>query len=340
MNSLSTKQIVDFTEEKRKACAKKLADLLQKGELTRESFQELALQNERLSQILKTSFIKGEVLLQKKVVSSLSQLFVYESKPQNDEEAFEAMKRLVVEGSENPYVRNFAATIAQKSSQRRGTPVAIPPADRLYIDSVDKDDVPNMNAFINHCYKVGEDIYEFVKTRMVYVSDPPDDYYQPAYHTLEILNLKGDCDDLAILLCSLFRSIGYRTFLGFQPHHVFAGVVLAKPIFCTTERSDSEKEEIPVQFVEIPVDPQLEGFEIRLGDKKAVFNGFEIANGEFLSRLNELKKHAAKMSEDDVRKLHEDLGVVRERLSKITNAKIFFIDPIVNTVKIADVFEK
>jgi hypothetical protein len=326
---LSTKEIVDLVEEKRKTCSKNLQDWLKKDEIARETYQECSLYNEQLSHVLKTTFIKGEILIQKKILDRPSALWDYEKKPQNEKESFEIMKRLIVEGSENPFIRKFALNIAERCSQNLGIPVAVPPVEELYSGTLVKEEIKNANAFINHCEKVAGDIYEFVRARTVYVSDPPDDYYQKAYHTLEILDLKGDCDDLAILLCSLLRSIGYRTFLGFQPHHVFAGVILAKPCSLAIEEGNS------VEYVEVPLDPQLEDFEIKLGSQKMLFNVFDILNGDFLGLLTRMTKdQIGGISEEDVKNATDEIESILKRLSQFSYAQIFFIDQPTSAIKI------
>jgi len=325
---LSTKKIVAFVEEKRKASSQNLQDWLKKNEITRETYQECSLYNEQLSHVLKMTFIKGETLVEKKILDRPSALWDYEKKPRDEKEAFEIMKRLILEGSENPYIRKFALNIAERCSQNIGIPVAVPPVEELYSEALVKEEIKNANAFINHCEKVARDIYEFVRARMVYVSDPPDDYYQKAYHTLEILDLKGDCDDFAILLCSLLRSIGYRTFLGFQPHHVFAGIILARSSSSATEEGNFE-------YVEVPLDPQLEDFEIKLGSQKMLFNVFDILNGDFLSLLTRIAKdQIGSISEEDVKRATDEIESILKRLSQFSYAHIFFIDQPIPTIKI------
>jgi len=79
--------------------------------------------------------------------------------------------------------------------------------------------------FLRHTREVIEDIVAWVYNNIKYVSEPGD-WFKPALHTLIVG--AGDCDCLAILICSLLRSIGFKTYLGFEPGHVFPGVIHAK----------------------------------------------------------------------------------------------------------------
>ena len=328
---LITKELVDLIEKKRKECNENLLYWLKQSEITNETYQECALYNEQLSEILKTTFIKGEILVQKNIVNKLSAFWEYEKKPQNEKEAFEVMKKLIKEGSENPCIRKFALDIAEKCSQNMGISVIVPPVEELYSYTLIQEESKYVNVFINHCVKVAREIYEYVRAKMVYVSDPPDDYYQKAYHTLEILNFKGDCDDLAILLCSLLRSIGYRTFLGFQPRHVFAGVVLPK--FHPTEKNS-------IEYVEVPLDPQIKDYEIRIGSQKIHFNVFDILDGSFLNLLSrKIIEQNTYVSDGDIKKITEDIRKILKRLSDLSHATIYFIDQPIAATKIVTIFQ-
>ncbi|MEO0199445.1 MAG: transglutaminase-like domain-containing protein [candidate division WOR-3 bacterium] len=335
MNFLLAKEVTDFIEKKRIECAEELLTWFKKTEITNETYHECLLYNEQLSELLKTIFIKGEKLIQKKIVDTFSALWEYEKKPQNEEEAFEVMRQLIREGSENPCVRKFALDIAEKCSKDLGIPVVVPPVEELYSKALTQEEIKYVNAFISHCEKVARNIYERVRSKMVYVSDPPDDYYQKAYYTLEILDFKGDCDDFAILICSLLRSIGYRTFLGFQPNHVFAGVILAKSFHRITHEKDS------IEYIEVPLDPQIEDFEINVGSQKIHFNVFDILNGDFIDQFSEMvNQQIYVMSEDALKRMANDIEKIHARLSDFARAKVLFVDQPIKTTKIVTIFKK
>lgn len=70
------------------------------------------------------------------------------------------------------------------------------------------------------CYAKAE--YYFVRDNIQYLGDPPDDYLDSPFETL---NIKGaDCDGMSILLANLELAIGIPTRFAFIPGHVFIQV--------------------------------------------------------------------------------------------------------------------
>lgn len=69
-----------------------------------------------------------------------------------------------------------------------------------------------------------------MSTQIKYISDPRGgpDYIKPPGQTLEAG--AGDCEDKAILLVSMLESVGVEAYLGFQPGHSFALVVLSDDV--------------------------------------------------------------------------------------------------------------
>jgi len=330
---LDKQEIIEFIEQKRRLCNKKIQDWLNNHEITDKTYQELILFNEQLAENLKRTFVKGEILIKRNILEKENALWDYVKKPENEIEAFEVMRKIILEDSKNPCIRKFALKIAERSSRNRGIPVSIPPVHELYTDTIFAEDFENVNAFVEHCEKVAEDIYRYTVSKAVYVSDPPDDYYQRAYHTLEILDFRGDCDDFAILLCSVLRSIGYRIFLAFQPHHVFAGVILAKIEWSQQKRF--------VKYVEVPLDPQLSKFQINFDSHRIVFDAFDIVSGNFFEEFSSyIRKKSERIREEDIKKVAKDVGNIMEKLSELSKAHVFFIDEVPPTVKIIDVFRE
>jgi len=82
-----------------------------------------------------------------------------------------------------------------------------------------------MVAFLMcHTQEIIKGLLTWVDNNIKYISEPlRDDWFKPALHTLIVGS--GDCDCQAILICSLLRSIGFKTYLGFMPGHVFPGVI-------------------------------------------------------------------------------------------------------------------
>ena len=73
-----------------------------------------------------------------------------------------------------------------------------------------------------HAREIIKNILAWVNYNITYISERGD-WFKPALHTLIVGS--GDCDCQAILVCSLLESIGFKTYLGFRPGHVFPGVV-------------------------------------------------------------------------------------------------------------------
>ena len=332
---MDKREIIEFIEQKRRICNKKVQGYLNNREISDIIYHELILLNEQLAENIKKTFIKGENLIKKNILENETALWDYVKKPENDIEAFEVMRKIILEDSKNSYIRKFALKIAEESSRNTGIPVSIPPVHELYTDTIFTEEVKNVNAFVEHCEKVARYIYEYIISKAVYVSDPPDDYYQRAYHTLEILDFRGDCDDFAILLCSALRSIGYRTFLAFQPHHVFAGVILAKVELAQQKRL--------IRYVEVPLDSQLNRFQINFNSHKIVFNVFDVVSGAFLEEFSgyiKEKSRSERIQEEDVEKVAKDMENIVKKLSELSKARIFFIDEALPTVKIVDIFKR
>jgi hypothetical protein len=245
---------VSLIEKKRTDASNKISQWYRNGKISKECFLELLEQNAKLADQLVTIFCKANKLLEEGLLGSLSETLNYRKKPAFHKETFEIMRQMIIEGSENPLIRKTAIQLAEQSSKLRQIPVQVPSVEDLYAELPIKDESKNTLAFIRHCSYVAKDIFSFVREKSVFVSDPPDDFFQDPVVTLGIMDLKGDCDDLAILLCSLYRSIGFRTFLAFLPNHVISGVILAHYSFV----NDSAH----IDFVEIPTDPQLESLEV------------------------------------------------------------------------------
>ena len=64
-------------------------------------------------------------------------------------------------------------------------------------------------------------IYRYIVEGFTYIADPEDtEYIQSPSETLDIKG--GDCEDLAILACSLLENIGIRTYLVLTENHAYA----------------------------------------------------------------------------------------------------------------------
>jgi len=64
-------------------------------------------------------------------------------------------------------------------------------------------------------------IYRYIVENFIYIADP--EYTEFVQSPFETLDLKaGDCEDLAILACSLLENIGIRTYLVLTEDHAYA----------------------------------------------------------------------------------------------------------------------
>jgi hypothetical protein len=255
-------EYASLVEKKREAVRNLLQNKLNEGKISIEEYSEFLEKSERLGETLTELLVAGKTLFKNSVIKDLSELFSFSVKPLSEEECFLEMKRLIEGelGSKNPYIQRTAAYLVKLASQAlnlRGD-VAI---DMLYdkigslcvhertvkliekmmsnpspnefgelVNELSKSKVDEKNidrlCTMIHAWEIVKKIFTWVITNIVYISDPPDDWYKPALHTLIVGG--GDCDDYTILLCSLLRSIGFKTYVGFLPGHVFPGVILTK----------------------------------------------------------------------------------------------------------------
>ena len=71
-------------------------------------------------------------------------------------------------------------------------------------------------------------IYRYIVENFSYIADPEQaEFVQSAFETLDLKG--GDCEDLAILACSLLENIGIRTYLVLTEDHAYALVAGINP---------------------------------------------------------------------------------------------------------------
>jgi hypothetical protein len=98
-----------------------------------------------------------------------------------------------------------------------------------YLNKVDyRDEQLNMLA-VRKVHDAGDDelrkatmLLDFVSNDIMYVSDPGDGFEHAKAPINTLISGGGDCEDQAVLLCSLLESVGVKTYLGFTSDHVFA----------------------------------------------------------------------------------------------------------------------
>ena len=257
-------EYASLVEKKREEVRNLLQDKLNKGQISIEEYSEFLERSEHLGKTLTELLFAGKTLFENSVIKDLSELFRFSVKPLSYEECFLEMKRLIEGelGSKNTYIQRTAKSLVESASQTLN--LGDPPIYMLYegiepyylhkrmVENVkliekmmsspspselrelvnklrklqmDEEDINRLLLMI-HAWAIVKKIFTWVNANIVYISDSPDDWYKPALHTLIVGG--GDCDDRTILLCSLLRSIGFKTYVGFLPGHVFPGVILTK----------------------------------------------------------------------------------------------------------------
>lgn len=89
-------------------------------------------------------------------------------------------------------------------------------ATRLVLET-DDDDLKKTRALL-----------DFVSNDIKYVSDPLDDIEFAKDPITTLIAGGGDCEDQALVLCSLMESVGLKTYIAFTDDHVFALVKFPK----------------------------------------------------------------------------------------------------------------
>lgn len=363
-------EIIKRIEEKRERSKEILQKMLSEGKISMEEYIHLLEKNGQLSKNLIVLFTSGKVLVENEILKDLNELFKFEKKPQRTEQIFEVMEELILGslGSKNPYVQRLAYSIARERSREMGLPETLPtsilysqlriPLSKEHVEEAYKilfnmflsskvvyisnlmerlkklifDDESLKSIILTyHAYEVAEAIYNWVRDNISYISEPGD-WFKPALHTLIVGG--GDCDCLAILLCSLWRSIGFRTYLGFLPRHVFPGVILPKPFIVrfsdltVTEREilregnesfhDLQNDDFVVisKEIRVPGEIQHEDPSIKIGSSEITLDNFTLAFME-TDELKDLREELKDENNEAIKRIEEFL--------KLKEAKVFNI---------------
>lgn len=345
-------EYINLVEDKREAARNLLDKLLNEGRLSVEEYTEFLGISEQLSKALTEILIAGKILLENRVIRDLSDLFISYLKPRSEEQCFLEMKHLIEGelGSKNAYVQRIAASIAKTVSQALNLPINIPISE-IYYDKIellclpdkavklllklsDKRDFKKIYDLLRefnvkdedikrvflmfHTREIVRHVLNWVSENIPYISDPPDDWFKPAILTLIVGS--GDCDDIAILICSLLRSIGFKTFLGFKPNHVYPGVILTSIRVIEVNKLPIEDRQkiknllnvsddysiITTEIVEVPLETiesvsfEIEGSNVTLdlftiaamdqADLEALLQKISKLKSSYCERLNKLER--------------------------------------------------
>ena len=341
------RETINLIEEKRKQVNNRLQELLNQNKISIDSYNELIKLNQKLSQDLAIIFIESEKLMKNGIIEDISDILKLERKPKTIEQIFMKMKEIIEGplGSHNTYIQLKAKNIALDLLKKYGFP------EDMHINEIYSIFIPSLyigasqyvraSLFVTHMNMIARAIYEWVQNEMIYISDPPDDWFKQPLHTLMVGG--GDCDDLAMLLCSLWRSIGFKTYLGFLPGHVFPGIILArlssKPIKKESlpkeikekiekERGKKEEEYFKIDEVKFPADPQFK-YRIKVGNIEFYINAFDlIFEEDFKKKMFSLKKELEKMPEETKKKKEKEIKQIINKFNEYISAEIFEIEPI------------
>jgi len=227
---LSADQVRSLIEDRQS----KTTALLEKS-LPNQPAQRLAL--ETINSTLAERLLRAVNLSKTQSPTSLSleSLLHDVKRPTNINEHADAMKQIIREetsGSSTAFLRQKALTIIKeyldKQTEKTGGSVDLPLGGIYSLQSDVPVDDPEKVSLTLLATEAAKAIGEWVAENMTYMSDPPGDFLQPPLQTLEVAK-GGDCDDLTILTCSLWRSVGLKTFLAYMEGHVLAGVNLRYP---------------------------------------------------------------------------------------------------------------
>lgn len=224
-------KLSEFIEQKRRTCNKKMRNYLKEGVLSQESYNRLHLFNNNLARELQSAVSIGEDLLKDHIIESINDLLglvrVW-SPTEIRREMFKLIGGSL--GRHNTIIRETAATLCRAILVSEAPRLSCEVVETHYelqgesLDELTEDQRLKMQI----CSEIAESIYQYMCYRMDYISERSE-YLQPPLYTLKVVK-GGDCDDLAMLLCSLWESIGYETTLHFLPSHCFPGVKLAVPV--------------------------------------------------------------------------------------------------------------
>jgi len=221
----------ELIEQKRRVCNRRLRDYVTKGVLSRESYDHLRSFNNNLATELQAAISVGGDLVKDRIIESIDDLLELVRVKSPTEVRIEMFR--IIGGSlgrQNAGIRATASSFSRERLQSAGSILSQDAVRSHYtlqgrpLEELSNDQILEMKIVS----EIAESIYEYLCYKVGYISERAE-YLQPPLFTLKVVK-GGDCDDLTMLLCSLWESIGYETTLHFVPGHCFPGVKLVVPV--------------------------------------------------------------------------------------------------------------
>jgi hypothetical protein len=334
-----------LSELKRKDAKTRLAQIHRETKITEETYTELLGLNEEIASEITNAIETIETIRTHKILETPIDVLKPYPRPKSEQDLFIEMRRLIEgdQGSHNALVRAQAADIARRASLER-FPIEVPPTYLTFNRKMGLEWI----RFVQHCRVVAQSIYDFVSAQ-TYMSEAGE-YLQSPLHTMKVVR-GGDCDDLAMEMAALWRSLGFQTYVKFMPGHVFAGVILPQLVLREareTERKDSTNVELADTIVFMPGDVQtytimkrrFSQFDLLLDRPKRVGSEIVILS-TFYDILGEIVRECHSNPEK-MKALKADLNSVRQAFEYVSGSggrhEIPQLDQSVEQVELADLF--
>jgi len=330
-----------------------LESLREEGKISDTFFAEAVSWAEDLANQIMFANIASKPLLETDDIKSLDELLIQEKKAVSEIGIFHQMEDIVKEHAKRIRIQKKAVDEILNGRDWAHMPAlkvdAFIPIDLLYdMQSFmgifnpivwKKPDASGYRLFItddnvalifiDDCILACGSLYQYV-SGVRKVPDPPDDWFKTPHQTM--LN-GGDCDDLAILYCSLARSVGFHIYLAFQPRHVYPGVFIRESIEIKKEDLPSEvrnegrviKATQVYEVVEklFPVDSTIPmpSLVLNVQGKTRIFPYLGRYTVVFKSLYSSLSEHEKKKIDAKIQEIDEGLKTMMD-----PDPNIYFID--------------